>query len=106
MVSSNSAVTLLPTGIPRMADLPSGTLTYFFTDVEGSTALWDRHPDAMQTMLLRHDALVEACVAQQGGTLVRPRGEGDSRFAVFVRPADAVAAAAALQQALFAEPWP
>lgn len=89
-----------------MADLPGGTLTFLFTDVEGSTLLWEQHPEAMQAMLVRHDALVEACVERHGGMLVRPRGEGDSRFAVFPQPTGAVAAAAAIQQALHAEPWP
>ena len=54
----------------------------------------------------RHDALIEEAVTGHGGVVVRPRGEGDSRFAVFARASDAVAAAAAVQQALAAEPWP
>src|SRR5919107_2565563 len=89
-----------------MADLPTGTVTFLLTDVEGSTALWDQHRDAMRQALVRHDALVEQVVGEHRGDVVRPRGEGDSRFAVFARATDAVAAAAALQQALHAEPWP
>ena len=84
---------------------PTGTVTFLFTDIEGSTALWEREPAAMHQALTRHDALVEQIVARHGGVVVRPRGEGDSRFAVFARASDAVAAAAALQQALSAEPW-
>src|SRR5439155_10068654 len=45
-------------------------------------------------------------VAQHGGQVVRPRGEGDSRFCVFARAIDAVVAAATVQQVLRAEPWP
>jgi predicted ATPase len=60
----------------------------------------------MRAALVRHDALVEALVTEHGGVVVRPRGEGDSRFAVFARATDAVAAAAALHRALHAEPWP
>jgi class 3 adenylate cyclase/DNA-binding CsgD family transcriptional regulator len=90
-----------PTG-----SLPSGTITFLFTDVEGSTQLWERHPDSMRQALARHDTLVETCVARFEGVVVRPRGEGDSRFAVFTRATDAVAAACALQQALHFEPWP
>ena len=89
-----------------MNEFPTGTVTFLFTDIEGSTTLWERHPEAMRQALVRHDALVEQIVAAQGGHVVRPRGEGDSRFAVFARATDAVAAAAALQQAFAAEPWP
>ena len=85
-----------------MAELPTGTVTFLFTDVEGSTALWEREPVAMRQATARHDVLIEAAVAEQGGVLVRPRGEGDSRFAVFARASDAVAAALALQRALVA----
>src|SRR5919205_2516297 len=89
-----------------MPELPTGTVTFLLTDIEGSTRLWEQHPAAMRQALVRHDALVETVVIEHGGVVVRPRGEGDSRFAVFARATDAVAAAAALQQALHAEPWP
>jgi len=89
-----------------MAELPTGTVTFVFTDVEGSTSLWERYPEAMRATMARHDALVEQIVAEHGGAVVRPRGEGDSRFVVFRRATDAVAAAAALQRALHVEPWP
>src|SRR6186997_1442389 len=89
-----------------MPDLPTGTVTFLFTDIEGSTQLWEQHPSAARAALVRHDALVEQVVVEHDGYLVRPRGEGDSRFAVFARATDAVAAAATLQQALHAEPWP
>src|ERR671932_681683 len=89
-----------------MADLPTGTVTFLFTDIEGSTTLWEQQPAAMRAALVRHDALVEAIIAVHDGAVVRPRGEGDSRFAVFARATDAVTAAAGLQQALHAEPWP
>src|SRR4029450_271014 len=48
----------------------------------------------------------ESLTEQHGGQVVRPRGEGDSRFCVFSRATDAVAAAAAMQRALHAHPWP
>jgi predicted ATPase/class 3 adenylate cyclase len=89
-----------------MPELPTGTVTFLLTDVEGSTRLWEQHPAEMRAATARHDALVEETVGGNGGVLVRPRGEGDSRFAVFARASDAVAAAAALQVALDAEPWP
>jgi predicted ATPase/class 3 adenylate cyclase len=81
-------------------------VTFLFTDVEGSSRNWEEHPDAMRSALARHDELIETLVVRNAGTLVRPRGEGDSRFAVFARATDAVAAAAAAQEALHVEPWP
>src|SRR5919198_5648446 len=89
-----------------MTALPTGTVTFLFTDVEGSTKLWERHPEQMRVALARHDQLIESLVQQHQGVVVRPRGEGDSRFAVFARATDAVAAAAAIQRALHEEPWP
>jgi class 3 adenylate cyclase len=90
-----------------MTDLPAaGVVTYLFTDVEGSSALWERHPKVMRRALARHDYLVDAHVQEHGGALVRSRGEGDSFFAVFGRPLNAVLAAVALQRALFGEAWP
>ena len=88
-----------------MADLPTGTVTFLFTDVEGSTRLWEQQPQAMRQALARHDAIIEGEVEGHGGLVVRPRGEGDSRFAVFARATDAIAAAAAIQWALHAERW-
>ncbi len=88
------------------AGVLTGTVTFLFTDIESSAQLWELYPTAMRQAMARHDTLVEACVERHGGTLVLPRGEGDSRFAVFVRATDAVAAACALQRALLAEPWP
>src|SRR5262249_9593664 len=61
---------------------------------------------ATRRALARHDAIIEGYVVQHSGMVVRPRGEGDSRFAVFARATDAVAAACAIQQALYAEAWP
>lgn len=89
-----------------MSDLPSGTVTFLLTDVEGSARLWEQCPAPMREAMARHDALVEACVERCGGTVVRPRGEGDSRFAVFARATDSVAAVCALQQVFVAEHWP
>jgi predicted ATPase len=60
----------------------------------------------MRAALTRHDAIIEQFVADHAGQVVRPRGEGDSRFAVFVRPSDAVACAGAVQLALTQEHWP
>ena len=89
-----------------MVPLPVGVVTFLFTDVEGSTRLWEQAPAAMRAALARHDALIENLTEANQGFLVRPRGEGDSRFAVFAQASSAVAAAAAIQQALRSEVWP
>jgi class 3 adenylate cyclase len=81
-------------------------VTFLLTDIEGSTRLWDRHWEGMRAALISHDALIEGLVAEHGGVVVRPRGEGDSRFAVFSQASDAVAAAGAIQLALHHEAWP
>jgi predicted ATPase/class 3 adenylate cyclase len=88
-----------------MQNPPTGTVTFLFTDVEGSTLLWEQYPDQARSAMSRHDQIVEDVVGRHDGVLVRPRGEGDSRFAVFTRATDALAGAAALQEALHVEPW-
>jgi predicted ATPase/class 3 adenylate cyclase/Tfp pilus assembly protein PilF len=85
--------------------LPTGTLTFLFTDIEGSTYLWEQHPEQMRVAMKRHDALIESAVEQNAGIIVRPRGEGDSRFAVFTRATGALSAAITIQRLLFAESW-
>ena len=89
-----------------MIALPTGTVTFLLTDVEGSTALWEEAPEAMRAALARHDALFERAVGAYGGMHIRPRGEGDSRFAVFSSAPGAVAAALAIQRAFAEESWP
>jgi DNA-binding NarL/FixJ family response regulator/class 3 adenylate cyclase len=103
---SDRAATGQSSARARSGSLPSGTVTYLLSDVEGSARLWDQDRAAMRGALLRHDEIVESVVEQHSGTVVRPRGEGDSRFAVFVRAKDAVDAAAAIARALAAEQWP
>jgi class 3 adenylate cyclase len=88
------------------APLPTGNLTFLMTDVVGSTALWEVAPSAMREAMRRHDEIIEELVSAAGGAIVRPRGEGDSRFAVFVRPSEAVAGAVAIADRLRSEPWP
>ena len=87
------------------AGLPTGEVTFLLTDVVGSTAAWEHEPRAMGRAMRRHDVLINEAVEANGGALVRPRGEGDSRFAVFLDPADAARAAVVIRAALEAEPW-
>jgi len=86
--------------------LPSGTVTFLLAEVEGSAALWQEAPGAMQAALARHDLLFEDAVRQHDGVQIRRRGEGDSRFAVFRSAHDATRAAVAIQCAFAAERWP
>jgi predicted ATPase/class 3 adenylate cyclase len=86
--------------------LPTGTITLLLTDIEGSTRLWEEHPEQMGPACARHHALLTDAIEAHGGLIIPRRGEGDSFFAVFTRATDAVAAADQLQRALFAEPWP
>jgi class 3 adenylate cyclase len=86
--------------------LPSGLVTFLLTDVEGSTALWEAAPAQMRAALARHDRLFEEAIRVHGGAPIRPRGEGDSRFAVFASASNAAATALAIQWAFADEPWP
>ena len=64
-----------------MPDFPTGTVTFLFSDIEGSTKLWDRHPDSMPDALRLHDATTHGIVADSGGTVVKHTGDGF--YAVF-----------------------
>src|SRR5256885_11144806 len=85
---------------------PVGTVTFLFTDVEGSTRAWEAHPAETQTALKRHDEIVAREIQAYNGALILERGEGDSVLAIFARATDAVAAAVEIQRALRAETWP
>ena len=93
-------------GEPAGAEMPAGTVTFLLTDIEGSTRLWERVPDAMEVALERHNRLVTGVIEEHGGVVVTSRGEGDSFFAVFPSAVAAVAAAGDCQLALNAEAWP
>jgi TolB-like protein/class 3 adenylate cyclase/Tfp pilus assembly protein PilF len=84
--------------------LPTGTVTFLFTDIEGSTRLWESQQAAMQVALPRHDALVRQCVIGHGGHVFKTGG--DAFCAAFHTAPDAFAAALDAQRALHAERWP
>ncbi len=86
--------------------LPAGTVTFLLTDIEGSTTKWDRRPQAMRKAMERHDEIVAHHVRRHGGEIVEAGREGDSALAAFPLASQAVAAAADMQRALSAEPWP
>jgi class 3 adenylate cyclase len=93
-------------GEPAGAELPTGTVTFLLTDIEGSTRLWEAVPDAMEMALERHNRLVSGVIEGHGGVVVTSRGEGDSFFAAFPSAVAAVEAAGACQLRLNGEAWP
>ena len=90
-----------PAPVLPIAPLPSGTVTFAFTDIEGSTQRWERDGAAMQGAVRRHDELVRAAIAEYGGHVFKTIG--DAYCAAFARPEDAVGAMLAAQRALIAE---
>ena len=83
---------------------PSGTVTFLFTDIEGSTRLWQDDEEAMRAALARHDELVRRVVADHGGEVFSTMGDGIA--VAFSAASSAVAAALDAQRALGAEVWP
>jgi class 3 adenylate cyclase len=74
-----------------MPDLPAGTVTFLFSDLEGSTRLWEEQPEAMPAALARHDEILRDAVEAAGGWVVKTTGDGV--HAVFGTAGDAVVAA-------------
>ena len=83
---------------------PIKTLTFLFTDIQGSTRLWEQHPDAMRAALARHDTLLRRSIEQHGGHVFKTAG--DAFHAAFDQPHSALAAVLQAQTALHAQPWP
>ena len=88
-------------GAPR--ELPAGTVTFLFTDLEGSTRLLEAHPAAYRDAVRRHHALLRGAVEAHGGVVFET--VGDAVYAAFAQATDAVAAALAGQLALRREDW-
>ncbi|TMH01477.1 MAG: hypothetical protein E6H67_17040 [Betaproteobacteria bacterium] len=84
--------------------LPSGTVTFLSTDIEGSTRLWETQREAMSEALPRHDALLRQCIESRGGHIFKTGG--DAFCAAFTTAASAVESALAAQRSLRAERWP
>src|SRR6478735_8255990 len=87
-----------------MADLPSGTVTFLFTDVEGSTRLLKQLRDAYGQVLADHRRILRAAFAEHGGQEIDT--QGDAFFVAFRRARDAALAASAGQRGLAAHAWP
>jgi predicted ATPase/class 3 adenylate cyclase len=86
-----------------MAELPSGTVTFLFTDIEGSTRLWEQHPEAMRQALARHDVLLRHAIERCSGCVFKT--VGDQFCAAFATAPDALSAACDAQRSLQAEAW-
>jgi predicted ATPase/DNA-binding SARP family transcriptional activator len=86
------------------ATLPTGTVTFLLTDIEVSTALWERTKDAFAVALTSHHALLRRLFRQHGGYEVKELGDGF--LAAFAGASDALACAIASQRALVSHPWP
>lgn len=84
--------------------LPTGVVTFLFTDIEGSTRLWERATEAMRRALARHDELLHEVVERHNGIVFKT--VGDSFCCVFERSEDALQAAVDAQYAMVREQWP
>ena len=86
-----------------MAGPPTGTVTFLFTDIEGSTRLWERSPEAMSEALARHDEILAGATEAHGGYVFKT--VGDAFCCAFPTPQGAIEAALFAQRALLAEEW-
>jgi predicted ATPase/class 3 adenylate cyclase len=89
---------------PIMGGRPSGTVTFLFTDVEGSTRLWAADAAAMSSSLLVHDSILRDAIEAEGGYVFTTAG--DSFAAAFSKASDAVNAAERIQTGLADAAWP
>src|SRR5687768_14766497 len=82
---------------------PTGTVTFLFTDIEGSTRLSQQYPDAMPALLARHNQILRETIEAHNGLVFQIIG--DSFSAAFHSASDALHAALEIQQSLHQEPW-
>ena len=83
--------------------LPTGTVTFLFTDLEGSTRLWEEFPETMVDALARHDEILRDAVAAHGGAIVKTTGDG--LHAAFTSARDGIDAALRAQRVLHDTEW-
>ena len=92
------------TSAAARAQAPTGAVTLCFTDVQGSTSLWEEHPEAMRVALVIHDELLRQVLAEHGGYEVKT--EGDAFMVAFTTPCAALAWCRDVQLALAEIEWP
>ena len=85
-------------------EAPSGTVTFLFTDIEGSTRRWEEMPAAMGLALARHDAIVEEAITSHGGVVFSRMGDGMA--AAFASARECLEASLEAQRGLAQESWP
>ena len=86
-----------------MASPPTGTVTFLFTDIEGSTRIWERSPQVMQAALARHDEILRSAIEERGGYVFKT--VGDAFCCAFPTAPDALEAALVAQRLLLKERW-
>lgn len=86
-----------------MTELPAGVVTFVFTDIEGSTRLWEQYPQAMRAALACHDAILRLAIEAHDGVIFGTAG--DAFYAAFSSAPAALAAALAAQRALCTQAW-
>src|SRR3954452_20700201 len=88
----------------RAAALPTGTVTFLFTDIEGSTKRWEAYPRQMQAAFARQEAILRNAIEANGGYAYKMVGDGFQ--AAFPTALQALQAALDAQRALLSAPWP
>jgi class 3 adenylate cyclase len=86
-----------------VASQPTGTLTFLFTDIEGSTRLWEQDSSAMQLALARHDEILSSAIESNGGHVFKT--VGDAFCCAFPTAPDALEAALEIQRRLLSSGW-
>jgi class 3 adenylate cyclase len=86
-----------------VASPPTGTVTFLFTDIEGSTKLWEHDAPAMQAALSRHNGLLKWAIKERGGYVFKT--VGDAFCATFLTAPDALEAALDIQRRLLSSEW-
>src|SRR5260221_1271900 len=81
-----------------MTNLPAGTVTFLFTDIEGSTKLWEQYPEAMKDALAKHDLILKEAIELNKGHVIKTTGDGI--HAVFTTAIDAINASIEAQRRL------
>jgi predicted ATPase/class 3 adenylate cyclase len=92
-----------PSRFHGVVERSAGTLTFLFTDIEGSTRRWESDPVAMEDAVRRHDDLLRSMIAERGGRFVKQTGDGV--FATFDDAGSAVSAAVAAQEGFASHDW-
>src|SRR5579883_2851245 len=90
-------------GGDAMPELPTGTITFLFTDIEGSTVRWEHFPEEMRVALVRHDEIMRACLERHGGVIFKTGG--DAFYTAFASTLSAIHAAIDVQETLARETW-